>query len=312
MRSLAEQAQAVAELREIRNALNASLTNTRSLISRVDRLMGYYDGIPRTTLTVAPDPEPEPEAEVAPEPEPVEDFEEFEEPTREQRPYSVSRLFGKMFYEQIETKARAEGEFTGVEFAQLTGLSGGDPMTWLNQLVSRGVVTFAAGKFTTVQPPSLHLWVVNHDDMEFDVEKASEVTRQAVEDAQEEIDDLLAKKIITTVNGSGVYQYVKPGTHLSPNHHPHRAPPEKDPPCYSDAPSRGEPVRIRKDTRRSRSTSGAGGIKGPKQRNARYEQMQTAKAARSAEQSAKDKARYGGSGNKDSSRKARKKASQPV
>lgn len=290
MRTLREQTEEAAELAEIRHGLDEVIKAARLLISRVDRLRARQTGLPLPRALEAAPEEPETSGAALP----VQEPEEPPEP-KEERPRSVGR-FGEVFYETAKRKAEVMGEFTGMEFSKALGLKVSDTMRWLTMLVSNEVIAHHSGSYRTVEAPSVHMWVINQgEDNPFTLEQVADITRMALEDAQEELDILLDRKIITTVNGSGTYQYVEPGTHFSPNSRPRRLPPERERPSYSDAKATGEPVRrsaASRTTRRQRSTEGAGGIKGHKQRDRRYNELKAAQDKRAAEQSAKDKAKY--------------------
>jgi vacuolar-type H+-ATPase subunit H len=91
----------------------------------------------------------------------------------------------------------------------------------------------------------------------------------------------------------GYLMYQKPGPERVITRHPSRRPPEKDPPAGLDAPKRGEAVRVVHHGKRGGAMSNPGQRHRIKQRDARREAMEQAKAERAEEQRIKA-ARGGG------------------
>lgn len=222
---------------------------------------------------------------------PADDPEPIAEPER-----TVGRL-GTVTKDIAARTARVLGTFARSEFDAKLGLKPVQSQRWLTGLVRDGTLRYEAGEYVCTLKPSIEDWVIGHEEP-FSPQDAAEACGLEPDEAVERIEALRSRRVIvpSQVEGtSGLFQYnpVEPGTW--PPRHPTKAPPERDRPSYELAPVRGEPVRQSagsKVTRRQRSTEGAGGIKGHKQRDRRYKELQAAKEKRAAEQSAKDKAKY--------------------
>lgn len=86
------------------------------------------------------------------------------------------------------------------------------------------------------------------------------------------------------VGDGGSYEYVEPGVDRSPR--PRRRPPEQDPPAYTEAPRRGEPVYAPNHGERGKKMAGAGKHR-QKLRDQRREAMNEARRERAESQSRK-------------------------
>lgn len=198
--------------------------------------------------------------------------------------------FGLITFQIAKTRAEELGDFTHAEFATRVGLASSDAMRWLSILMEKKMLKFKAGRFECCTAPSMRDWVTRQTEP-FEVSTAAKATKLTEAEAKGQLDMLVIRQIAGTINGSGMYQYVPTDSILSPRTRPRKRPPEKEAPNFADAPERGLPVRRSagsKLSRRARSTEGAGGVRGFKQRDRRYEEMQ-AKEARAEAQSAKAK-----------------------
>jgi hypothetical protein len=111
--------------------------------------------------------------------------------------------------------------------------------------------------------------------------------------ALEHFIEIGAEKGWAHLMGDGDLMYQKPGPERVITRRPSRRPPEKDPPSYTEAPARGEAVRVVHHGKRGGAMSNPGQRHRIKQRDKRREAMEEAKTKRAEEQKAKA-ARDGG------------------
>lgn len=212
------------------------------------------------------------ESEPESEPEP-------ERPRSEDR--SVGR-FGAVTVNVAKLKAIEMGDFTASEFADTLGLKVSATNRWLSTLKSLGHLAYDRGSYHCLIPPTLHVWATRQTEA-FTTHTAVQVTQLTHATVQSELEHLASRGILDQLE-EDLFQYA-PITDPSPRDHPTKRPPEKDPPSYTQARATGMPVRIRKDTRKMRST--AGQAHRLRQKEARFKEMESVKAVRAEAQKTK-------------------------
>lgn len=201
---------------------------------------------------------------------------------------SVGR-FGLVTHDRALYVAQDLQTFDRAVYAEKLGLKGAQATRWLSMLMDEGALDYQGGVYECLTLPSIRDWIVRQTEP-FTPSDASRATGLGPMDTMERIEHFEAKGVIKQVGESGMFKVIPANTLPGPREHVTKRPPENEPPSFLEARATGMPVRVKatqKATRRQRSVAGAGGIKGAKARDKRFERAEAAKAQRAEAQKTK-------------------------
>lgn len=201
---------------------------------------------------------------------------------------SVGR-FGLVTHDRALYVAQDLQTFDRSLYAERLGLKPVQATRWLSMLMDEGALDYQGGVYECLTLPSMRDWIVRQTEP-FAPADASRATGMGPMDTMERLEHFEERGAIKQVGESGLFETIPANTLPGPTERPRRAPPEKDPPSFVEARATGMPVRVKatqRATRRQRSVSGAGGIKGAKARDQRFDRAEAAKAQRAEAQKAK-------------------------